>query len=179
VASVYEVFYELRREGVGEDVYTLSEAYREVLGSRNIARRVSPERRCRRGLGLYELSHHEKGFLASTAPGFPLYISLPWSTRRIRPLGQNQITTDAMETYRDIAGPPTTISPIPRVPSQILLVSSILRLWGLDEESTVPDRLHWYSAQHRIERSGRSLGGSENSSRAVLIPTISWSLFRD
>lgn len=33
VASVYVVFYELRRDGVGDEVCTLSEAYQAVLDS--------------------------------------------------------------------------------------------------------------------------------------------------
>jgi len=180
VASVYEVFYELRREGVGEDVYTLSEAYREVLGSEISLAEFLPNVDVVVVSGFYELSHHEKAFLHQLAPEFPLYISLPLVDTENPTAGANQITTDAMETYRDIAGPPTTISPDSSSPLTDTAGKLYTPTLGLDEESTVPDRLHWYSAptpDREVRQVARRIrkqlaGGTDPNDILVVIPGL-------
>jgi len=111
VASVYEVYYELRRDGVGDNVYTLSEAYRTVLESDAPLTDIFPHVDVVVISGFYELTHHEKVFLRSLAGVFPVYISLPLTDTDTPTDGANQITADAMDTYLDIAGSPTTLEP--------------------------------------------------------------------
>lgn len=146
VASVYGVFYELRHDGVGDDVYTLSEAYRTVLGSDTPLTETVPDVDVVVISGFYELSSHQKGFLRRLATAFPVYISLPLADTGAATEGANQITTDAMETYREIAGPPTTITPDSSSP----LTEAASKLYtptpGVDEDTAPPVQLHWYSA---------------------------------
>ncbi len=146
VASVYDVFYELRQDGVGDDVYTLSEAYGAVLESDASLTDLLPHVDIVVISGFYELSYHEKAFLRRLARSFPVYISLPLSDTENPTDGANQITTDVMDTYLDIAGPPTTIPPdtsnsLIEVAGKLYTPTS-----GADEGSTPPEELQWYSA---------------------------------
>lgn len=146
VASVYEVYYELRRDGVGDDVYTLSEAYWTVLESDAPLTDVFPHVDVVVISGFYELSHHEKVFLRRLAGAFPVYISLPLAATATPTDGANQITADALETYLDIAGPPTTIVPDSSNPFVDVAGKLYTPTPGADEDTTPPDQLHWYSA---------------------------------
>lgn len=146
VASMYETFYEFRHDGVGDEMYTLSEAYRTVLDSDVSLAEIFPHVDIVVISGFYELSHHEKGFLKRLATGIPVYISLPLVDTETPSDGANQITTDAMDTYQAIAGPPTTISPDSPSP----LIDAAGKLYtptpGVEEDTTLPDQLHWYCA---------------------------------
>jgi ATP-dependent helicase/nuclease subunit B len=146
VASVYEEFYELRREGVGDDVYTLSEAYRTVLDSGASLTEIFPHVDVVVISGFYDLSHHEKSFLQRLATAFPVCISLPLADTETPADGANQITADAMETYQAIAGPPTAVNP----DSPSSLIDAAGKLYtptpGVDEDTAPPDQLQWYSA---------------------------------
>lgn len=146
VASVYEEFYELRRDGVRNDVYSLSEAYRTVLDSGVSLTEIFPHVDVVVISGFYDLSHHEKRFLRRLSTAFPVYISLPLADTETSSDGANQITADAMETYQAIAGSPTTISP----DSPSSLIDAAGKLYtptpGVDEDTTPPDQLYWYSA---------------------------------
>jgi len=146
VASVYEEFYELRREGVGDDVYTLSEAYRTVLDNGASLTEIFPHVDVVVISGFYDLSHHEKRFLHRLATAFPVCISLPLAATETPSDGANQITADAMETYQAVAGPPTTVSP----DSPSSLIDAAGKLYtptpGVNENTIPPDQLHWYSA---------------------------------
>ena len=146
VASVYEEFYELRREGVGDEVYTLSEAYRAVLDSDASLTEIFPHVDVVVISGFYELSHHEREFLQRLAMAFPVYISLPLADTPTPSDGANQITTDAIETYQAIAGPPTTISPDSPSPIADAAGKLYTPTPGVDEDTTPSDQLHWYSA---------------------------------
>jgi len=146
LSNVYDVFYNLRQDAVGDDVYTLSEAYRTVLESDAPLTKVFPHVDVVVISGFYELSHHEKVFLQRLAGAFPVYISLPLADTATPTDGANQITADAMETYLDIAGPPTTIVP----DSSNAFVDVAGELYtptpGVDEDTNSLDQLHWYSA---------------------------------
>lgn len=146
LSNVYEVFYNLRQDGVGDDVYTLSEAYRTVLESDAPLTEVFPHVDVVVISGFYELSHHEKVFLQRLAGAFPVYISLPLADTATPTDGANQITADAMETYLDIAGPPTTIVPDSSNPFVNVAGELYTPTLGVDEDTTSPDQLHWYSA---------------------------------
>lgn len=180
VASVYEVFYELRRDGVGDDVYTLSEAYQAVLGSDVPLTEFFPHVDVVVISGFYELSSHEKAFLRRLSTAFPLIISLPLANTDTATDGANQITTDTMATYQDIAGSPTTIAPDPSNP----LVDVAGKLYtptpGSEEDTTSPDQLHWYRAptpdrevRHVARRIRKQLAdGADPNEILVVIPGL-------
>jgi ATP-dependent helicase/nuclease subunit B len=146
VATVYDVFSELRREGIGDEVYTLSEAYRAVLASEAPLSDLFPHVDAVVVSGFYELSHYEKAFLRQLAEAFPIYISLPLADTDTPTSGANQIAADAMATYREIAGSPTPISP----DSSTALIDAAGKLYtpmpGVDDDTGPPEQLQWYSA---------------------------------
>jgi ATP-dependent helicase/nuclease subunit B len=145
VASVYEVFSELREESVGDEVYTLSEAYRAVLASEIPLSELLPHVDVVIVSGFYELSHYEQAFLQQLSEVFSVYISLPLANTEALTGGANRIAADAITTYRDLAGPPTPVSPDMSTP----LIEAAGEMYtptpGVDD-SEVPDQLQWYSA---------------------------------
>jgi ATP-dependent helicase/nuclease subunit B len=145
VATVYDVFYELRQDGMGDKLYTLSEAYRAVLESEAQLPDLLPHVEVVVISGFYELSNHEKAFLRQLAEAFPVYISLPLVDTDAEIEGANQVTADAMSTYQDVAGSPTTIAPDGSNP----LIEAAGNLYtpttGVDD-MTPPEQLQWYSA---------------------------------
>lgn len=77
IATVYDIFYELRRDGVGDEVYTLSEAFGAVLQSGTPLSELLPHVDLVVISGFYELSHHQKAFLQQLTETFPpLHLSI-------------------------------------------------------------------------------------------------------
>jgi ATP-dependent helicase/nuclease subunit B len=146
VASVYRVFYDLRQDGVGDEVYTLSEAYQAVLESETPLTDLFPHVDVVVISGFYELSYHEKAFLRQLAEAFPVYISLPLADTDSETDGANQITADVMSTYQDVASSSSTIAPDSSNP----LIDAAGNLYtptpGVDDDTTPPEQLQWYSA---------------------------------
>lgn len=145
VATVYEEFFALRRDSVGEDAYTLSEAYQAVLDSETPVSDFLAHVDVVVISGFYELSHHEDAFLRQLAAEFPVYISLPVADTDSETGGANQITADAIDTYRDIAGAPTTIDPDSSSP--LIEAAGEMYTPTPGVNNTIPqDQLRWYSA---------------------------------
>jgi len=180
VTSVYEEFFKLRRAGVGDDVYTLSEAYQTVLDSEVSLTEIFPHVDIVVISGFYDLSHHEKRFLRRLATAFPVCIALPLAATEMPSDGANQITADVMETYQAIAGSPTTVAP----DSPSALIDAAGKLYtptpGADEGTTPPDQLHWYSAptpdrevRHVARRIRKQLAdGADPNDILVVIPGL-------
>jgi len=109
VATVYEIFYELREDGVGDGVYTLNEAYRTVLESDTQPSDLLPNIDVVVVSGFYELPHQEEAFLRWLAETLPVFISLPLADTDAETDGANKITADAIDVYQDLVGSSTTI----------------------------------------------------------------------
>lgn len=146
VTTVYEVFYELQRDGVGDEVYTLSEAYRAVLESETPLSDLLPHVDVVVISGFYELSHHEKAFLRQLAEAFPVYISLPLADTDEATAGANRITADAMDTYADLAGSPATVAPDASNPLIEAAGTMYTPTPGVDDDTEPPEQLSWYNA---------------------------------
>ena len=145
VATVYDVFYDLRQDGIGDEMYTLSESYRAVLESDTQLTDLLPHVDVIVISGFYELSHHEKAFLRQLAEAFPVYISLPLVDTDAEIEGANQVTADAMSTYQDVAGSPTTIAPDGSNPL-IEAAGNLYTPTPRVDNTTPPEQLQWYSA---------------------------------
>ena len=145
VATVYDVFYDLRQDGIGDEMYTLSESYRAVLESDTQLSDLLPHVDVIVISGFYELSNHEKAFLRQLAEAFPVYISLPLVDTDAEIEGANQVTADAMSTYQDVAGSPTTIAPDGSNPL-IEAAGNLYTPTPRVDNTTPPEQLQWYSA---------------------------------
>jgi ATP-dependent helicase/nuclease subunit B len=180
VATVYDIFSDLREESVGDETYTLSEAYSAVLASETPLPELLPHVDVVVVSGFYELSHYEQAFLRQLAEAFPVYISLPLADTGAPTGGANQIAADAMATYRDLAGSPTLVPPDASTPLIEAAGDMYTPTPGVTDDSEVPDQLQWYSAptpdreiRHVAARIRQQLaGGVDPNDILVVIPGL-------
>lgn len=146
VSSAYETFTELRRAGIGDTQFTLSEAFRRVSEAEAPLSDFLPHVDVVVVSGFYELSGNQETFLKQLAAEFELIIALPLVATDPLVSGSNQLAADAVETYRDVSGQPTIIQPETETPLTAVAGKMYTPTETAATETPPPERLRWINA---------------------------------